>query len=337
MLLSAPNPVAAYSDSYSAEGISCRVDGGIVTAIRKNFVSLRLIQPDGKITVTKPVGNSSSITIKCRNLKPDAVDFSLSGAEISEKGLNYVIFKTNKGADEAIIKVIPEYLNDKKIVFSVVGDPQGRFKTYSQILKLIEKNNSKFVILLGDLVEEGTNGDFQKFMKIMESFPLPFYCIPGNHDVTFGGREFFNLILAPSDYSFRLNGFRFIMLDSSRWFLKEPQWVWLENELKKGGNILVFMHVPPFSPNRSLDDYTLAWKKQKNRFVNLMTKYKVNTVFSGHIHGFQFERRQDVNYYVSGGGGAKPHLFSFQGGYYHYLQVTIEKGKCTVKVMKLYD
>ncbi|MCE1247782.1 MAG: hypothetical protein LWY06_14165, partial [Firmicutes bacterium] len=36
----------SYTDSYSADGISCKIKGGIITAIRKGYISVKLIQPE---------------------------------------------------------------------------------------------------------------------------------------------------------------------------------------------------------------------------------------------------------------------------------------------------
>ncbi len=239
------------------------------------------------------------------------------------------------GKREAKINLSTKFHTPNKFTFAVLGDPQGRFYFLKRFLEKVAEKDSSFLIILGDLVDEGTEMEYGKYLKTIAGSFFPIYHIPGNHDVSRGGRGRFLDYISPTDYSFDVGKFHFIMLDSSRWYLLDYQWDWLEQELKKHRNSLIFMHVPPFCPDGRFDKYTLTGEKQDKKFIDLMNKYGVRSVFSGHIHGYMDAERDGVNYYVSGGGGAYLHILGSEGGYYHFLLVDIDGENIKVKVVKL--
>lgn len=238
------------------------------------------------------------------------------------------------GKREAKISLITKFHTPDKFTFAVLGDPQGRFYFLKSFLEKVAEKDCSFLIVLGDLVEEGTEKEYGTYLKTIAGAFFPIYHVPGNHDVSRGGRGRFLDYISPTDYSFDVGKFHFVMLDSSRWYLLDYQWDRLEQELKNNRNCIVFMHVPPFCPDGSFDKYTLSGEKQDKRFVDLMKKYGVKSVFSGHVHGYMEGKRAGVQYYVSGGGGAYLHILGPEGGYYHFLLIDIEGENIKVKVVK---
>jgi len=328
----------SFTSELSADGIYCRADGAVVSKIRNDTIVIKMLQPSVKISLKSYRGANRTVNLKCKNINPKYFEPRSKGARILWKGKNIAMLEI-KLAPKGVTKVSLAHRlgNPDGFTFAIVGDPQGKLETYRMLLNKIEKSNAIFTIVLGDLAEKGTGGEYAAYLKVISDFPFPFYHIPGNHDITFGGRGRFLNLVSPADYSFEAGKFHFIMLDSSRWYLKKYKWQWLENELKNNSNCLVFMHVPPFSPAPQFDEYTLAWKKQKKRFLSLMNRYKARGVFSGHIHGFQEETRNGIPYYISGGGGARLRLFLSGGGYYHFLLVDVDKDKFRARVVKLYE
>lgn len=327
-----------FSEDRSHGGIYCRVDGAIIQKMKPGIIVSKLIQPEAEFYLKNRGRAKSKIRLKITNINPSLAYIKSGNREnvkILHAVLNYAMIEVDIPPGKSARFVISHKLNDSgKFTFALVGDPQGNMEVFSGILAEIKKKKPLFIIILGDLVERGTSEEYREYLKTISGFPIPIYHIPGNHDITDGGRSKFLWDVSPTDYSFDVGKFHFTMLDSSRWYLRENQWVWLEDELKKCSNCFVFMHVPPFSPIRRFDDYTLAYKGQKKRFLSMMRQYKVRAVFSGHIHGFQKEVRDDVQYYVSGGGGAKLHLFPWNGGYYHFLIVDVDDMKFGVSVRK---
>ena len=342
------NITFAYCQVYkkSSGGIYCDSKGAVIEKIAGNTVVIKLFKPYADIYLEQYRGKPGIIRLKCKNVyaglhnEPEKAHLKIKSGktQVLWRKKSVAMLEVNlKGKRSTQIKLKTHLPSPDKFTFAVIGDPQGKYITYKWLLDKVQKTDSIFLIVLGDLVEKGSVKEYRSYLKAIALFTLPVFHIPGNHDVVYGGRYRFLDYISPTDYSFDMGEFHFIMLDSSRWYLRESQWRWLERELKGNRNNLVFMHVPPFSPVSRYEKYTLTGEKQDKRLVALMKKYQVRAVFSGHIHGFLYEKREGVPYYISGGGGAELHLFGFQGGYYHFLLIDIDGDKFKVRVVKLYD
>lgn len=60
-------------------------------------------------------------------------------------------------------------------------------------------------------------------------------------------------------------------------------------------------------------------------------------VFAGHIHGYGREERNGTVYILTAGGGAPLYLPAFDGGFYHYVKVTVDGNKITDELVKVYN
>jgi hypothetical protein len=60
------------------------------------------------------------------------------------------------------------------LIFAVAGDSRDGPKVYEQVLEAVAVDGSQFLLHTGDLVNRGTEAQWQGFEKIMTGFPLPF-------------------------------------------------------------------------------------------------------------------------------------------------------------------
>lgn len=105
-------------------------------------------------------------------------------------------------------------------------------------------------------------------------------------------------------YSFDLSSVHFVALDSNQ-ARSADQLRWLEADLSRATlrrprAIVVWMHDGPYSMGWHGDNGVLI-----RDYVPLFEKYRVSIVFSGHDHDFERGRRGQLNYIVTGGGGAE--------------------------------
>jgi hypothetical protein len=131
--------------------------------------------------------------------------------------------------------------------------------------------------------------------------------------------------------------------------IPDEEYAWLETDLQKaqGKRIYVISHVPPTDPRSGIKpneieaytdkvkqeggfieqkleayledesiDHGFRDKQEAQKFENLMSQYKVTTVYVSHIHSYFDYTKDGVRYIISGGAGAE--LLS-QNSYYHYL------------------
>jgi serine/threonine-protein phosphatase PP1 catalytic subunit len=94
------------------------------------------------------------------------------------------ILKTVKNVfeEENIVLEFDSENNSEDIY--VIGDIHGNFETLMKLIDLISKNNPKFVIFLGDIVDRGPK-QFECLLIVLALkilFPLKYYLLKGNHE-----------------------------------------------------------------------------------------------------------------------------------------------------------
>ncbi|HCK99425.1 MAG TPA: hypothetical protein DHW42_04885, partial [Candidatus Marinimicrobia bacterium] len=96
---------------------------------------------------------------------------------------------------------------------------------------------------------------------------------------------------------------------------------WLDSVLSEAPenfHKIVVAHSPFGNVEKWL--YHVMDKKHSKAFGDLMSKYKVDHVFFGHIHAYSTATYNGIDYTVSGGGGAGLHdRFGPAGNVYHYI------------------
>ncbi|MFC1692407.1 metallophosphoesterase [Candidatus Latescibacterota bacterium] len=161
-----------------------------------------------------------------------------------------------------------------------------------------------FVAVCGDLTQtpahEKQIAEYKRLMGLLDPV-IPYYNVPGNHD--FSGNPnpdnlaFYRDTYGPDWYSFKLNGWNFIALNSTLMKFSEncrdeadAQIDWLKTELnasmhKDITGTIVFMHHLFFDHFIDEDDGYFSLPKAGRRFyLDLFAERNVRAVFSGHRH-----------------------------------------------------
>jgi hypothetical protein len=188
------------------------------------------------------------------------------------------------------------------------GDGVGR-----RDVTAIRKDAPSLALHTGDMVpaggdDEAWRGFFANETSLMAEVPV--FPAVGNHELH-GDAEAGHLerFFAPPDpfrethnYTFRWGDVRFIALDGNSRF--DEQATWMEGVLRqaqseKARHVFVFMHQPPLSTG----NHCGAGLRQE-RWVQLFERYGVRAVFAGHDHAYERLSRNNIRYFISGGGGA---------------------------------
>ncbi|MGB9629140.1 MAG: metallophosphoesterase family protein [Thermodesulfobacteriota bacterium] len=231
--------------------------------------------------------------------------------------------------------------------FGLIGDSRDGDNVYRKLLQAILGRRPNFIIHLGDMVSKPGEKEWQHFFDLSRSINLPFFPVVGNHDVgtTLMGEEIYRkqfiLPKGKTYYSFLAGEWLFLVLDSEegRGRILNNQLEWLKNilETSRSGFKWVFLHRPLFLPSdsfkkgRAMDRYPIERDQLHHLFVN----HKVKAVFSGDDHRYARSEKDGVFYIITGGGGAPLHPFKETGGYFHYVWVSVEKGRATGEAVDL--
>ena len=81
-------------------------------------------------------------------------------------------------------------------------------------------------------------------------------------------------------------------------------------------------------------NHSLSNKQNAQEFINLMEKYKVDTVFASHVHAYFDETKNGINYVITGGAGSE--LWGIDPDHYfnHYIKVEVDGDKISKEVIR---
>ena len=219
--------------------------------------------------------------------------------------------------------------------FAVCGDNRNGDDIYSQLLSLVMADQSVFLINTGDLVPLGLTIYYEHFRELMAPFQKPFYPAPGNHDLYAGSLDnFVKYSGAPAGhYSLDYGSVHFTIINSSLGDLEAPELAWLEADLAATRQPvkMVVLHHPPFDPHGG--SHTLG--RGAEELMALAVQYQVRYVIAGHIHGYARAVRDGVTYLISGGAGAPLYYPPDNGGFYHYVRLTVNGTEVSEEVVKI--
>ncbi|WP_299665686.1 metallophosphoesterase [uncultured Polaribacter sp.] len=161
---------------------------------------------------------------------------------------------------------------------------------YNNLKIIIDDINKKedilFVLVGGDITEQGVLKEYQLFYDIIKNLEKPYLTVIGNHDYKSNGGVIYKRMFGDYNYSFKVNNNKFILFDNTVWESnKEPDFDWLSMELnnsKMFNQIFVVAHMPP-STEQFNDD-------MKETYKSLLYENNVSLSIHGHTHNYFYEK-----------------------------------------------
>lgn len=213
--------------------------------------------------------------------------------------------------------------------FAIVSDRTGgaRPGVFESAVGKINLLQPEFVMSIGDLIEghetdmAQVEREWREFREIIAGFEMPFFLVPGNHDLKSDAMvEEWRRRFGPSYYHFRYRDVLFLCLnteDPPPTHMSEAQAEYVRRALDENKDVrwtLVFMHKP-------LWDYEeeTGWDR-----IEAMIKDRPHTVFTGHRHSYMKFTRHGHKYFVfaTTGGSSKMRGLA-EGQFDHIVWVTM--------------
>ncbi len=201
---------------------------------------------------------------------------------------------------------------DGCFTFCVTGDTRSNFEVARMIMTHAAAESPAFILSDGDIVRSGAPEELaHHHMALVQAVaPIPVIPAPGNHEHG-PNRDFapFKAIYSNDQFSFDYAECRFIGINNTDGFpsMGYDDLAYLEQELAKPGarHAFVILHVPPLFLEKAVDCTDgRGFRWNSKRFRALMSKYKVDGVFAGHIHGIASTNIDCTRYTITAGGGA---------------------------------
>jgi predicted phosphodiesterase len=193
------------------------------------------------------------------------------------------------------IALLDSVTTDSIFHVAVISDAHFHLNSLRDAISDINsKGDFSFVIVVGDITENGLQKEFELFHSIMNNSKQPYLTVIGNHDYLSNGEVVYQQIFGPVNYSFTFQNVKFVMWDNILWESnKTPDWEWLKQALtrptqEESGHpsyhhIIPFAHIPPF------DGQLLDSAKS---FHGLLRKNGVKFSVHGHKHEYSYRELQ---------------------------------------------
>ena len=180
----------------------------------------------------------------------------------------------------------------------LLADKEGEMrsvKTWHSLKKTlatVKKHNPDLLVVTGDIGHEGEQEAYQNFVELIDSFQIPTYWLPGNHDDLEAQKSYLVGQYIFSDKVVRLDSWQIILLNSclteaqyGEGWLSPDQLDFLEQKIAQNIHLstAIAIHHHPVSTG-------IDWLEQmsignRDKFNAIISKYpQVKTVFFGHIH-----------------------------------------------------
>jgi exopolysaccharide biosynthesis protein len=225
----------------------------------------------------------------------------------------------------------------------VARDPDSDLvRNARRSLREIRAARPDFLLINGDLVDEASPEDFALAKRILDEElggtvlrgetaptpPLPYYYVPGNHEVMGGSIDNFKAVFGATSRVFDHKGTRFVTVDTSRLSIRGSDWTQLRtlrSELDKAatdkgvGSIVLVQHVPLRDPTPARAS-ELSDRKEAAVIESWLSDFQRTTgkgaAFVGaHVGTFHAAHVDGVPYFVNGNSAKAPATPPADGGF----------------------
>ena len=226
--------------------------------------------------------------------------------------------------------------------FSILGDRTGDAEpqVYERVWHDTGIMRPDFVLNVGDTIQGGNDAtaeaEWRALRPIWDRYQLPQFFTPGNHDIWSAiSRKIYEKETGhPASYGFNYQQAHFTVLDNSQTEnLSDQQMEFLERDLQQNKNRdpkFVLFHKP---------FWLIPVKFQSGQFPfhQLVKKYGVRYVISGHGHQFVRGVQDGIVYLEAGSSGGKLKGQGFEQGWFFGQILARVKGSMVEMTVKEID
>jgi hypothetical protein len=297
------------------DGLAIEVEEGAaqVRAIGGGDISLWAQSPI--VRAEASAAEATAVTVAMENCMP--------GAELSALASGRPLAVTALGGDRATVcrfalelpggepvslEIAPP---DADVVerfrFAAMGDIQTALPEVGDIFARIdEEPGLRFVISMGDLVEDGRLDEYDLLLEKFQELDIPYFSTIGNHELR-ANLDRWHDLFGRYNVHFTFKGVAFSFVDSGNASIDPLVYDWLEDWLADAEDTVhVFgTHYPPIDPVGARAG-SFRSRKEAAKLLAMLAGGGVDLTLYGHIHSYYAYSNAGIPAYISGGGGAIP-------------------------------
>lgn len=198
---------------------------------------------------------------------------------------------------------------DHRHTMIVWADPQIYYEDELPLLAIAAKEAEELAaqsktpvygIVCGDIVGDHPEY-YDPIKKILANTRIPFFFVPGNHDMTLNVRsddlskDIYRKTFGPDYYSFNRGEIHYVVLNDvfyvgrTYWYiayLHERQLSWLQQDLSAvtpGSTVMAILHIPTATHETQPDEEMHKLLQNRQHLHKMLQPYNAH-IFSGHMH-----------------------------------------------------
>jgi len=226
--------------------------------------------------------------------------------------------------------------------FSILGDRTGDAEpqVYERVWRDVALLHPDFVINVGDTIQGGNDAtavaEWRALRPLWDRYGIPQFFTPGNHDIwsAMSRRIYEKETGHPAFYGFNYQDAHFTVLDNSQTEnLSDQQMAFLERDLEQNKNRdpkFVLFHKPFWL-------IPIMFQSSRFPFHQLVKRYNVRYVISGHGHQFVRAVQDGIVYLEAGSSGGKLKGQGFALGWFFGQILTHVSGSNVEMIVKEID
>jgi Icc protein len=330
--------------SAEGPGVSVEVDGGYaaVRAVEPARLELWAGAPRLGVSLSWSAPPPAELTIQVKNCMPRAELVSdpalplLASERDAAGGCSFRLGVTAELRQLRLDIAPPNSAEPVAFRFAVMSDVQEAIDDVQDIYTLINAQPGiDFLLGAGDLTEQGTHEQLQRFERELAGLAIPYYTTLGNHELG-ESPSLYQDYFGRGSQSFEYKGVRFTLLDSASATIDPIVLGWLDDWLAAGaaGPHVVAMHIPPLDPV-GVRNGAFASRNEAARLLGSLAAANVDLTVYGHIHSYYHFENAGIPAHVSGGGGAIPERFDDMGRHFLVVDVAPAEQRFDVQVVRV--
>jgi Icc protein len=330
--------------SAEAEGVSVTVaDGGaVVRELAPERLLLWASAPRLSLSLTWQAPAPGELLVEVLNCMPRAevtVSPSVPLIESGRDASGLCRFRLGPLAGARSLELgiePPESGLASPFRFGVMSDVQEAIDDVQDIYAVMNREPElDFLLGAGDLTEQGTHEQLQRFERELRSLTIPYYTTLGNHELG-ESPSLYQDYFGRGSQSFEYRGVRFTLLDSASATIDPIVFGWLDDWLAAGAAQahVVAMHIPPLDPV-GVRNGAFANRNEAAKLLGRLAAAGVDLTLYGHIHSYYHFENAGMPAHVSGGGGAIPEKFDDIGRHFLVVDADPATQRLDVRVVRV--